>query len=151
MCDYSLHHLASRPAKVGEPLVTTKFEHTSTQGFVAPSDPSTPVCVLPGTELAFAKDVTSLSTRQADGTFKGVPRKIGGQPQGRTATFVQVNEGNPYTHHDALLFPNGVLVLLTDLVLGQEAHVLTLPADPATLTGEARKAAEAEQSRAAVV
>ena len=25
MCDYSLEHLASRPAKVGDQLVTTKF------------------------------------------------------------------------------------------------------------------------------
>ena len=30
MCDYSLHAVASRPAEVGEELVTTRFRGTST-------------------------------------------------------------------------------------------------------------------------
>jgi hypothetical protein len=29
MCDYSLDFVASRPAKVGDKLVTTKFENSS--------------------------------------------------------------------------------------------------------------------------
>jgi hypothetical protein len=29
MCDYSLHDMASRPAKVGDKLVTTKFSNTT--------------------------------------------------------------------------------------------------------------------------
>src|SRR5262245_35068959 len=33
MCDYSLHHVASRPAKVGDKLVTTQFNHSITRGF----------------------------------------------------------------------------------------------------------------------
>jgi hypothetical protein len=37
---------------------------------------------------------------------------------------------NPYTHHDALEFPDGQTVLLTGLVEGQEATVLQLPAQP---------------------
>ena len=35
MCDYSLEHLASRPAKVGDKLVTTTFKHSFTGGFCA--------------------------------------------------------------------------------------------------------------------
>ena len=35
MCDYSLHAVASRPAKVGETLITTTFRGTSTRGFAA--------------------------------------------------------------------------------------------------------------------
>jgi hypothetical protein len=35
MCDYSLHHVASRPATVGDKLVTTKFVNTPTGGFAA--------------------------------------------------------------------------------------------------------------------
>ena len=31
MCDYSLEHLASRPAKVGDKLVTTKFSRSLTR------------------------------------------------------------------------------------------------------------------------
>jgi hypothetical protein len=54
-----------------------------------------------------------------------------------TAIFRQVNKDNPRTHHDALEFPDGQMVLLTDVFEGQEATVLQLPAQPAT-------AAEAE-------
>jgi len=39
MCDYSLHAVASRPAKVGETLVTTSFYGTSTRGFAAKEEP----------------------------------------------------------------------------------------------------------------
>ena len=38
MCDYSLHAVATRPAKVGETLVTTTFRGTATRGFAAQSD-----------------------------------------------------------------------------------------------------------------
>ncbi len=55
MCDYSLHALASRPAEVGETLVTAKFPGTSTRGLASEAEPGVAVCILPGTELAFAK------------------------------------------------------------------------------------------------
>ena len=48
------------------------------------------------------------------------------------ARFRQVNMDNPCTHHDALEFPNGQIVLLTDLCAGQRATVLQLPAQPKT-------------------
>ena len=57
MCDYSLHAVASRPAEVGETLITTTFRGTSTRGFASESDPTVAVCMLPGTELAFAENV----------------------------------------------------------------------------------------------
>jgi hypothetical protein len=44
----------------------------------------------------------------------------------------QINRESPRTHHDALEFPDGRVVLLTDLFEGQEATVLQLPAQPAT-------------------
>ena len=56
MCDYSLHHVASRPAKVGDKLVTTKFVNTPTGGFAAVDNPNVAVCLRPGTELAFEHD-----------------------------------------------------------------------------------------------
>src|SRR5207249_10405357 len=56
MCDYSLHNVKSRPAKVGDKLTTHNF-NTGTRGFAAPEDVGTAVCVLPGTELAFASEV----------------------------------------------------------------------------------------------
>jgi len=57
MCDYSLHHVASRPAKVGDKLVSTKFTNSITRGFSAVGEPHVAVCLLPGTEIAFAKEV----------------------------------------------------------------------------------------------
>src|SRR6266436_759133 len=56
MCDYSLHHVKSRPAKVGDKLRTVNF-NTGTRGFASPDDRTTAVCILPGTELAFSQDV----------------------------------------------------------------------------------------------
>ena len=57
MCDYSLEHVKSRPAKVGDKLTTHDF-HLGTRGFSASEDESVAVCVLPGTELAFTAEVT---------------------------------------------------------------------------------------------
>ena len=57
MCDYSLEHVASRAAKVGDLLVTTQFNNTITRGFAEVGEPNVAVCVLPGTELAFERDV----------------------------------------------------------------------------------------------
>jgi hypothetical protein len=56
MCDFSLHNVKSRPAKVGDKLTTHSF-YTGTRGFAAPEDFTTAVCILPGTELAFSAEV----------------------------------------------------------------------------------------------
>jgi hypothetical protein len=53
MCDYSLHAVASRPAKVGERLVSTGFYGISTRGFAAKEELGVAVCLLARTELAF--------------------------------------------------------------------------------------------------
>jgi hypothetical protein len=53
MCDYSLHLVASRPAKVGDKLVATDFVKSITGGFAAVGEPDVAVCLLPGTELPF--------------------------------------------------------------------------------------------------
>ena len=53
MCDYSLHLVASRAAKVGDELVTTKFDNSFTRGFAAIGEPNVAVCLLPGTEVGF--------------------------------------------------------------------------------------------------
>ena len=57
MCDYSLHGVATRPAKVGDKLVTTQFWNTTTRGFSAAEEPRVAVCLLPGTEVAFENKV----------------------------------------------------------------------------------------------
>ena len=40
MCDYSLHTVTSRPAKVGDKLVSTEFRNSVTRGFSAVGDPT---------------------------------------------------------------------------------------------------------------
>ena len=49
-----------------------------------------------------------------------------------TAIFRQVNKQRVATHHDALEFADGQIVLLTLLAEGQQATVLQLPAEPKT-------------------
>ena len=56
MCDFSLHAVRSRPAKVGDKLTTRMFI-SGTTGFCAPEDNGMAVCLLPGTELYFADEV----------------------------------------------------------------------------------------------
>ena len=120
MCDYSLHLVASRPAKVGDELVSTKFEGTFTRGFAAIGEPKIAVCLLPGTELAFAKEV------EYEPEYYVLWKRRGIAP--RVAQFRRVNTSQPGAHHDALQFPNGQIVLVTRLRPGQMAKVLQLPA-----------------------
>ena len=47
MCDYSLHSVVSRPAKVGDKLTTWDFG-TGTRGFAAAEDARVAVCVCQG-------------------------------------------------------------------------------------------------------
>jgi hypothetical protein len=124
MCDYSLQTVRSRPARVGDKLTTHHF-NTGTIGFAAPEDANTAVCVLPGTELAFA---TAIRCRRPRGLFGWNANVV----NHTTAIFRQVNKDNPRSHHDALEFPDGQIVLLTHLVEGQKSTVLQLPAQPAT-------------------
>ena len=130
MCDYSLHLVASRPARVGEKLVSTRFPNTSTRGFASVGERNVAVCLLPGTELAFEKEV------QCDvGSVFHSRRQIGHQ----LAQFRQVNKDQLTVHHDALEFPDGQIVLLTQLCEGQHATVLQLPAAPRVSTHEAQR------------
>ena len=123
MCDNSLHSVKSRPAKVGDKLTTRDFG-TGTRGFAASEDPNVAVCVLPGTELSFAYEVSRLTVRLWAWHDQVIKH--------RTAIFRQINKGKVAAHHDALEFPDGQIELLTCLGEGQEATVLQLPAEPGT-------------------
>lgn len=139
MCDYSLHNVASTPAKVGDRLVTTSFAMSGTRGFAAEGCSDVVVCIPPGAELAFEKDV------EVDRALGLLPRR---KHPARVARFRQVNLDLPYAHHDALEFPDGTVVHLTSLAVGQKATVLQLPASnrPEGRAAEAR--AEAHERSA---
>src|SRR5258706_319310 len=97
MCDYSLHAVASRPAKVGEMLVTTSFYGTSTRGFAAKEEPGVAVCLLPGTELAFESDVRYNRYWMS---FRSTGFRV--------ARFCRIQPRAPEQHHDALAFGNSM-------------------------------------------
>jgi hypothetical protein len=129
MCDYSLHHVASRPAKVSDKLVTTELARSSARGFAAVGEygaklvihdgpPKVAVCLLPGTELAFDDDVRYDRALRLFGKAR-VRHKV--------ARFRQIDMNDPYVQHDALEFPNGQVLKVTRLVAGQTATVLQLP------------------------
>ena len=128
MCDYSLHDIASRPAKTGDKLISTHFTTTITRGFADPSEPRVAVCLLPGTELAFESEV------RCDAALQFLPNR---KSKHKVARFRQINLRRPAAHHDALEFPDGQIVLVTNLTEGQRATVLQLP--NAASKREARK------------
>jgi hypothetical protein len=130
MCDYSLENQFSRPAEVGDRLVTSSFPLTPTRGFCAAGEPGVAVCLLPGTELVFERPVETAG-------FWGLLSKFIGARLGRkfeetrVARFRQVDLENPHTHHDALELADGRIVKLTMLQDGQMARVIQLPATTA--------------------
>ncbi len=139
MCDYSLEHVQSRPAAVGDKLVTAVFPNSTTRGFAAVDGPQAEyggvlrhteaVCLRPGTELVFEENV------KYDHMLGFFPTKV---IEHTTAIFREINPDIPHQHHDSLEFPDGRLLLLTRLLPGQKATVLQLPhtvaGDPETET-----------------
>jgi hypothetical protein len=106
---------------VGDRLTLTRFANALTRGFASVDDVNVAVCLLPGTELAFEHDVEYQN-------FLGAlpPRKL----EQRVARFRKINEHEPKSHHDALEFANGHVVLVNRLCEGQRSTVLQLPAIP---------------------
>ena len=105
MCDYSLHHVSSRPAKVADKLVTMELAKSSTRGFAAvgelgtklvihDSPPGMAVCLLPGTELAFDDDV------QYDRTFSFLGKA---RVNHRVASFRQIDVDDPHIHRRVII------------------------------------------------
>jgi hypothetical protein len=123
MCDYSLENVRTRPAQVGDKLVTTSFTGAITRGFAALEDPEVAVCLRPGTEIAFEREI------EYDGLLPFLRNR---KADAKLARFRQISNEIP-SHRDALEFPNGKIVLLTRLARGQHAKVLQLPASAQTI------------------
>ncbi len=130
MCDYSLQSYKSRPAEVGDKLISRGFSSGS-RGFTDLKDPTVAVCLLPGTEVAFDKPIES--------------KYLAKGSECSTAVFNQREKNQPSVHHDMLELPDGRWVLVTHLAEHQTLTVLQLPAAP---RNEAEKE---EQRRAAFV
>jgi hypothetical protein len=118
MCDYSLDHVASRPAKVGDRLTSTRFLDSCTRGFASVSEPIA-ICLQPGTELGFEKEL------RCEGTFFGFKRL-----RHKVARFRQINKDRLDVHHDALALPDGQIALVTNLKEGQRATDVAIVSQP---------------------
>jgi hypothetical protein len=103
------------------------------------------VCLIPGTEVAFDAEVERIPSGFQLSIFKKTKRIVH-----RVARFRQIDRENPCTHHDALEFPDGQIVLLTYLREGQHATVLQLPvqAEPQAKTEARTEAPERASSPA---
>lgn len=122
MCDYSLEHYRTRPARVGERYVTHRFP-TRTIGFVAPGDCETAVCMAADTRL------------RVDGIPADLGRKIG---VGTSAEVTVIRlERSPYLHRDAIRFDNGVELALQALGEGVSAYIAVATDAAATTRQEA--------------
>ena len=109
MCDYSLHSVSTRSAKIGDKLITTKLARSSARGFAAVGEhgaklvihdgpPKVAVCLLPGTELAFDDDV------RYDRAFSLFGKA---HMNHKVARFRQIDINDPHVQHDAFEFPKG--------------------------------------------
>lgn len=116
MCDFSLEHLVSRAAQVGDKLKLIGF-HTGSKGFIeADGDEKVPVCLRPGTELAFADEITTNSGMFYTGKTLGT----------KVAVFSQIERSSNNAHRDGMEVA-GTFVSLQRLEIGQQATVLQLP------------------------
>jgi hypothetical protein len=110
-----------------------------TRGFTAVGEPNVAVRLVPGTEVAFEKEI---EFERGFGLFSSWRRekRIGD----KVARFRQLNPDQQNVHHDALEFPNGEIVFVTRLCAGQHVRVLQLPAPP-------RSESDTEQPKHAAV
>jgi hypothetical protein len=123
MCDYSLETTASRPAIVGDRLVTCRFKFY-TGGFCAIDEPDVAVCLLPGTELAFEQKFEPASRIE-----RLWIRLRYGKSMNTVGRFRKTNLETLAAHHDAVEFANGATVLVSSMRPGQRVRVLQLPVE----------------------
>ena len=144
MCDYSLHAVRSRAAKVGDRLISTRFPGTETRGFAAVGEPGVAVCLLPGTELVFEREIETVHA-----FARLLPSFRFGMQGERLARFRRIDARQPHMHHDALELANGRIALVTKLREGQRATILQLPANSKFgKADESRNSPEATQALA---
>jgi len=118
MCDYSLEGIASRPAQLGDRIVSTRFSASFSRGFALAAARDIAVCLSPGTEIVFDRGAA------VDAAYVGLPDRATGET---VARFRRVNDDRPGLPHDALEFSSGEIALVALLVEGQTATVIELP------------------------
>lgn len=113
MCDYSLEHYQSRPARQGEEYVTHRFASGSI-GFVAPNEPSVAVCMTCDMRLKLQGLPVLMQARLKVALVEVV-------------TFTRLDSG---LYRDGVRFDNGQLLSLQDLGPGLKAELVDALANP---------------------
>lgn len=107
MCDYSLEHYQSRPARIGETYETTRFTSGSI-GFIEPGVATVAVCMACDTKLALSRIPAHLQSRLA-------------VSETATATFTRLDSG---LYRDGVRFDSGASVSLQELGIGVRAQIV---------------------------
>src|SRR5436189_2854 len=84
-------------SRVGDRLISTRFPGTETRGFAAVGEPGVAVCLLPGTELVFEREIETVHA-----FARLLPSFRFGMQGERLARFRRIDAGQPHMHHDAL-------------------------------------------------
>ena len=106
MCDYSLEHYQSRPARKGEEYETTRFTSGSI-GFIEPGNHSVAVCMSCDTRLALSNIPEPVQARMAISAAEN-------------ATFTRLDAG---LYRDGVRFDNGRACSLQELGIGVKAII----------------------------
>lgn len=125
MCVYSVNAERTRKASRGQKVVTHDFGHTI--GFAAENDRDevkAAICLFAGSELSF---------RDRPHYFRDFERHEPARAHHRDATVRQINAG--FGIEDAVEFPDGFVLPLRQLKIGQAAKVLSIAA--AEISGRA--------------
>ena len=112
-----MNGVTSRPAKIGDRLVTTGLTESGFGGFAAVEKPDVAVRLMPGTELVF--DETIQYYHRFSSRRFCVDHKI--------AKFREFRTDDPNAKCDALELLDGRIVMVTELAAGQTATVRQLP------------------------
>lgn len=104
MCDYSLEHIAFRPAEAGETLELRGF-HTGSPGFISKAAEDCAVCITAGSLLR----LTMQDAEYGDGV--------------EDVLFIKTQEG-PY--HDAIRMADGSVRKLSTIDRGTKVKILML-------------------------
>ncbi len=106
MCDYSLEHYQSRPARKGEEYESTRFTSGSI-GFIEPGNHSVAVCMACDTRVVLSNIPEPVQSRLSVTGTEG-------------ATFVRLDGG---LYRDGVRFDNGRACSLQELGIGVKAKI----------------------------
>lgn len=126
MCDYSLESTARRDAVAGDQLKTARIGIHATIGLVAPNDPSTAVCLIPGTRLIVSAIPVDLQHRW------GVGEVVTGTFAKKSVSQGLLGLFRYSSYRDGVVLdgsPN--FLLFQEFPLDVEVSVELIPAEPA--------------------